>query len=143
MAICLLKSEQVFFGEGLPARFFQCAETDFSDCDLLIVLGTSLKVHPFAGLVDNPGPDCPRVLMNFEKVNEAGEEDDEEDERGMFSRFRETGFDFKGLSRGGQEYARDVAWIDDCDKGMQSLHVNLKLTFCRSSAYCRKVWLAR
>ena len=42
----------VFFGEQLPERFFRLRFDDFNSCDLLIVMGTSLKVQPFASLCD-------------------------------------------------------------------------------------------
>ena len=42
----------VFFGEALPDRFAQCAMQDMQKCDLLLIMGTSLLVHPFASLVD-------------------------------------------------------------------------------------------
>lgn len=47
----LVKPDIVFFGESLPARFFQYMATDFSKADLLIVMGTSLTVQPFASLI--------------------------------------------------------------------------------------------
>ena len=37
--------------QGLPQRFFALAETDFDCCDLLIVMGSSLVVQPFASLI--------------------------------------------------------------------------------------------
>ena len=46
----------VFFGESLPHRFFSLAERDFQECDLLLVLGTSLVVQPFASLVGEYTP---------------------------------------------------------------------------------------
>ncbi|KAL0047297.1 hypothetical protein WJX82_000149 [Trebouxia sp. C0006] len=63
----LVKPDIVFFGESLPARFFQYMATDFSKADLLIVLGTSLTVQPFASLIDKVRSDVPRVLINREK----------------------------------------------------------------------------
>lgn len=48
----LVKPDIVFFGENLPERFFHHTEEDFPQCDLLIVMGTSLQVEPFASLVD-------------------------------------------------------------------------------------------
>lgn len=42
---------------------------DFPKCDLLIIMGTSLVVHPFAGLVDEVNDDVPRLLIN---LTEAG-----------------------------------------------------------------------
>ena len=67
------------FNEGGPRRiamrrcserFFKCAMSDLPHCDLLLVLGTSLAVHPFAGLVTATAPGTPRVLINRERVGE-------------------------------------------------------------------------
>ncbi|KAK5581325.1 hypothetical protein RB653_001356 [Dictyostelium firmibasis] len=63
----IVKPDIVFFGESLPSRFNDCAREDFPKCDLLLVIGTSLKVHPFASLI-NFAKDIPRVLINFEEV---------------------------------------------------------------------------
>ena len=65
----LVKPDIVFFGEQLPERFFELAESDFRQCDLLIILGTSLKVQPFASLVGLVDDDVPRLLINREKVD--------------------------------------------------------------------------
>jgi NAD-dependent SIR2 family protein deacetylase len=66
----LVKPDIVFFGEQLPARFFECASTDFPAATLLIVLGTSLAVHPFAALVMQTRHGVPRFLINRERVGE-------------------------------------------------------------------------
>lgn len=47
----LVKPDIVFFGENLPERFWERVPLDFSEADLLIVMGTSLVVNPFAGLI--------------------------------------------------------------------------------------------
>uniref|UniRef100_A0AAY5KIU6 NAD-dependent protein deacetylase n=1 Tax=Esox lucius TaxID=8010 RepID=A0AAY5KIU6_ESOLU len=47
----LVKPDIVFFGENLPKRFFTSMAMDFPRCDLLIIMGTSLQVQPFAALV--------------------------------------------------------------------------------------------
>uniref|UniRef100_A0A671KMT9 NAD-dependent protein deacetylase sirtuin-2 n=1 Tax=Sinocyclocheilus anshuiensis TaxID=1608454 RepID=A0A671KMT9_9TELE len=47
----LVKPDIVFFGENLPDRFFTSMKMDFPRCDLLIIMGTSLQVQPFASLV--------------------------------------------------------------------------------------------
>jgi NAD-dependent SIR2 family protein deacetylase len=60
-----VKPDIVFFGESLPARFFELAAEDFPKCDLLIVMGTSLTVHPFASLVDKVGDPAPRLNLNL------------------------------------------------------------------------------
>lgn len=47
----MVKPDIVFFGENLPPRFFSCMQSDFSKVDLLIIMGTSLQVQPFASLI--------------------------------------------------------------------------------------------
>ena len=37
----------MFFGEQLPEKFHDFSEKEFVDCDLLIVIGTSMNVKPF------------------------------------------------------------------------------------------------
>ncbi|KAF8071129.1 sirt2 [Scenedesmus sp. PABB004] len=66
----LVKPDIVFFGEQLPDRFYERMEADLPRCDLLLVMGTSLVVHPFASLIDAVPDDCPRVLINRERVGE-------------------------------------------------------------------------
>ncbi|MDR3325619.1 MAG: NAD-dependent deacetylase [Spirochaetaceae bacterium] len=46
----ILKPAITFFGEMLPARAMQEANEEAGTCDLMLVLGTSLTVHPAAGL---------------------------------------------------------------------------------------------
>jgi len=43
-----MKPDIVFFGEGLPDSFHKAIEDDKNNCDLLIVIGSSLKVRPVA-----------------------------------------------------------------------------------------------
>ena len=43
-----MKPDIVFFGEGLPDEFHDNMALDKDDCDLLIVIGSSLKVRPVA-----------------------------------------------------------------------------------------------
>ena len=43
----VIRPNVVFFGETLPHRFWANIDADFSQCDCLIVLGTSLAVAPF------------------------------------------------------------------------------------------------
>ena len=44
----ILKPDIVFFGESLSEEFHRCFEDDKGQCDLLIVMGSSLKVKPVA-----------------------------------------------------------------------------------------------
>ena len=43
---------------------------DFPKCKLLLILGTSLKVQPFASLVRRVPPGTPRLLINRQRVGE-------------------------------------------------------------------------
>lgn len=60
-----VKPDIVFFGERLPDRFFRLTEQDFPDCDLLIVIGTSLCVQPFASLLELVPQHVPRLAINL------------------------------------------------------------------------------
>lgn len=55
------------FGENLPERFFDRIP-DLYRADLLLVMGTSLVVQPFASLVGEVSESCPRALFNLERV---------------------------------------------------------------------------
>lgn len=68
----LVKPSIVFFGESLPERFFSCAKNDLPECDLLLVMGTSLVVFPFASLLSKVNDRCVRLLINREEVGKAG-----------------------------------------------------------------------
>lgn len=61
----VVKPDIVFFGERLPDRFFALMEQDFATCDLLIVIGTSLTVQPFASLVELVPKHVPRLVINL------------------------------------------------------------------------------
>ena len=63
-----IKPDIVFFHEQLPKRFDILSRTDLRTCDLLIIIGTSLKVQPFGSLPGVVSDDIPRVLINNEKV---------------------------------------------------------------------------
>jgi len=64
----LVKPDIVFFGEELPMRFQQLIDLDTQECDLLIVMGTSLLVMPVAGIPSWVPKNCPRLLLNRELV---------------------------------------------------------------------------
>ena len=52
----------------LYATFFQ----DMPKCDLLIIMGTSLTVQPFASLVNRVTQTTPRLLINRDKCGQGG-----------------------------------------------------------------------
>lgn len=67
----LVKPDTVMFGEMLPARFTE--NTDILKvADLVLVMGTSLKVHPMASLPSLATHGVPRVLINKEKSGDLG-----------------------------------------------------------------------
>uniref|UniRef100_A0A8C8VIC9 NAD-dependent protein deacetylase sirtuin-2 n=1 Tax=Pelusios castaneus TaxID=367368 RepID=A0A8C8VIC9_9SAUR len=104
----LVKPDIVFFGESLPARFFTLMQSDFQKVDLLIILGTSLQVQPFASLVSRVPTNTPRLLINKEKT---GQSDPFMSMMGLGS-----GMDFDS-----EKAYRDVAWLGDCDEGCTAL----------------------
>ncbi|KAG0359882.1 NAD-dependent protein deacetylase sirtuin-2 [Gamsiella multidivaricata] len=99
----LVKPSITFFGENVPLRFSAMAETDFEKCDLLIVLGTSLKVEPFNKLISKVSPKCPRLLINREI---AGQE-------------LHSGFDFDDKLK--YTVQRDALFLGNCDDGVKKL----------------------
>ncbi|KAG7528007.1 hypothetical protein FFLO_06462 [Filobasidium floriforme] len=120
----LVKPDIVFFGEGLPERFFELAVKDLPKCDLLIVVGTSLKVHPFASLVERVPRTCPRLLINREAVGEA-------------TGWGDRGFSFKEGSRdrffqgdadaGAKELARGLGWQDELNNMVETQQSELRI----------------
>jgi len=112
-----VKPDIVFFGEALPERFFTKRSEDFPKCDLLIVMGTSLVVQPFASLISFVGDDVPRLLINREIVcakPEPPAPDAPESER---LRYRTSDkFAFKDPSN-----RRDALFHGSCDDACEAL----------------------
>ncbi|KAA1469712.1 NAD-dependent deacetylase sirtuin-2 [Dentipellis sp. KUC8613] len=67
----LVKPDIVFFGEALPDSFIKSVPM-LSQADLLIIMGTSLTVHPFASLSYLVPEGCPRVLINLDPAGNLG-----------------------------------------------------------------------
>lgn len=86
----LVKPDIVFFGEQLP-DVFRSRQHYPTQADLVLILGTSLTVHPFASLPETVSEEVPRVLFNLERVG------------GIGSR------------------ADDVVELGDCDAGIRKL----------------------
>ncbi|KAH6683687.1 DHS-like NAD/FAD-binding domain-containing protein [Plectosphaerella plurivora] len=72
----LVKPDIVFFGEALPERFRDKSPLAAS-ADMIIVMGTSLTVYPFAGLPEYTQQGVPRVLLNNESVGKIGDRSDD------------------------------------------------------------------
>ena len=110
----VVKPDIVFFGENLPDRFYSSVGSDFARCDLLIVMGTSLTVQPFASLVERVPSSTPRLLINMTKVGVEGH-----DPMALMMRLLGRGggaFDFDS-----KKNTRDVARIGPCDDGCREL----------------------
>jgi NAD-dependent protein deacetylase SIR2 len=72
----LVKPDIVFFGEALPSRFRDKSPLAVS-AEMIIVMGTSLTVYPFAGLPEYTQEGVPRVLFNNEAVGKIGDRSDD------------------------------------------------------------------
>jgi len=90
----LVKPDIVFFGESVSTNYlvvtyldidfgtqqlpkeFHSSVLTLHQADLLIIIGTSLTVHPFASLVDFVPETCPRVLINLVDVGRFDRKDD-------------------------------------------------------------------
>jgi NAD-dependent histone deacetylase SIR2 len=86
----LVKPDIVFFGERLPETFFRNEHVP-ATADLIIVMGTSLSVQPFASLPQFASEGVPRILINKELVGDFGCRSD------------------------------DVVVLEDCDEGVRKL----------------------
>ncbi|EHK45892.1 hypothetical protein TRIATDRAFT_166209, partial [Trichoderma atroviride IMI 206040] len=67
----LVKPDITFFGEALPRAFSEKSHHT-AMADLVLIIGTSLTVYPFASLPDMARQKSPRVLFNMEKVGSLG-----------------------------------------------------------------------
>lgn len=105
----IVKPDIVFFGENLPERFYVLPHRDFKQCDLLIIMGTSLTVQPFASLIDFVSDNCVRLLINREKVGKTS------------SGFLRSMMFGEGLCFDLPGNKRDVAYEGDCDDGCMHL----------------------
>ncbi|KAA3676257.1 NAD-dependent deacetylase sirtuin 2 [Paragonimus westermani] len=112
----LLYSDVVFFGENMPRRFYSSLNADFSACDLLIVMGTSLQVLPFAALIYRVGNNVPRVYLNRECAP-----DSETGFIPFFMRFMVAGFRRSRFRWNEANNWRDVFVQGNCDESVLKL----------------------
>eukprot|EP00771_Trimastix_marina_P000111 gnl/Trimastix_PCT/1117.p1 GENE.gnl/Trimastix_PCT/1117~~gnl/Trimastix_PCT/1117.p1 ORF type:complete len:358 (-),score=63.84 gnl/Trimastix_PCT/1117:278-1351(-) len=64
----IVKPDITLFGEAIPPHYVNLATQDLAACDLLLILGTSLRVEPFSKLMDLVPPSTPRVVINKEPI---------------------------------------------------------------------------
>jgi NAD-dependent deacetylase len=60
----VFRPDIVFYGEPLPSEIFRAARNRVFAADLLVVCGTSLTVHPAAGLPRERADACKVVVIN-------------------------------------------------------------------------------
>ncbi|KAL4876393.1 DHS-like NAD/FAD-binding domain-containing protein [Aspergillus karnatakaensis] len=68
----IVKPDIVMFGESLHAIYDRFVEEVLPTADLVVVIGTSLKVYPVAGIPRSVPEGTPRVLINNEVVGDFG-----------------------------------------------------------------------
>ncbi|XP_044516252.1 NAD-dependent protein deacetylase sirtuin-1 [Gracilinanus agilis] len=66
--LAIMKPEIVFFGENLPEQFHRAMKYDKDEVDLLIVIGSSLKVRPVALIPSSIPHEVPQILINREPL---------------------------------------------------------------------------
>ncbi len=62
----VMKPDIVFFNEALPGSFFGWLGSDLETLDLLLVIGTSLRVAPVSDIVSKVDAHVPAILINRE-----------------------------------------------------------------------------
>jgi NAD-dependent SIR2 family protein deacetylase len=64
----VMKPDVIFFHEALPAAFFDALPADAATADLLLVIGSSLRVKPVSDLPAMLRPGTPAILINAEPI---------------------------------------------------------------------------
>eukprot|EP00095_Tigriopus_kingsejongensis_P006597 maker-scaffold1280_size50848-snap-gene-0.9 protein:Tk06597 transcript:maker-scaffold1280_size50848-snap-gene-0.9-mRNA-1 annotation:"nad-dependent deacetylase sirtuin-1" len=65
----IMKPDIVFFGEGLGDEFHNSVAKDKNDVDLLVMIGSSLKVRPVALIPSSIPLTVPQILINREPLS--------------------------------------------------------------------------
>ncbi|KYQ92184.1 ankyrin repeat-containing protein [Tieghemostelium lacteum] len=125
----IIRPNVIFFGEGLPVEFHRRAIKDFRECDCVIVIGTSLTVYPFAGLLNDPPSHVPRILINkevvgpFRSINDIQEDTQQQQEQQQQQNQQPK--QLRITARPGGKY---LVVLSDCDVGTTLFSNRLKLT---------------
>lgn len=139
----LVKPDIVFFGEQLPDTFFSNVTVP-QEADLVIVVGTSLTVHPFATLPTMARDGVPRLLFNMERVGDFGTRADDVlclgecddgirklvDELGWREELEKTWLDLVGEQEAERQRSRErrEEVHDELDELVQSVQQKLDLS---------------
>lgn len=89
----IIKPKLTFYGEALPQLFCHNMAEDMKQCDLLIIIGSSLSDEPVASMPFFVGKNCPRLIINGSPLS------------------RSLAFDFNS------RVPKDVFWQGDCEDG--------------------------
>lgn len=65
----ILRPDVVLYGEGINEQVVMDSVTALQKADLIVVVGTSMRVYPFAGLLDYRNPAAQVLVINQEKLN--------------------------------------------------------------------------
>ncbi|KAI5952012.1 hypothetical protein KGF54_005087 [Candida jiufengensis] len=66
----IYKPNITFFGENLPEKFNDCLKIDVQKCDLVLVIGTSLKVEPVSSIIDKIPKTVKKILINKDSITD-------------------------------------------------------------------------
>lgn len=64
----ILRPNIVLYGEGLNAQNISRSVDAVSKADLIVIVGTSMRVYPFAGLIDYRSSSAKVIAINQEKL---------------------------------------------------------------------------
>lgn len=64
-----LRPDVVLYEEGLNQDNINRAVAAMSNADLIVITGTSMRVYPFAGLLDYRNPGAPVIVINQEPLS--------------------------------------------------------------------------
>lgn len=67
-----LRPNIILYDEGIPERAIRQSLAAIQEADLVVVVGTSMKVYPFAGLLEYVRPDVKILAVNQEPLNLPG-----------------------------------------------------------------------
>lgn len=102
-----VKPDIVFFGEALPSAFGDNSH-QAAMADLVLILGTSLSVYPFAGLPEMTRQGKPRMLFNMERVGQLGRRPDDVIELGS-------------CDAGIRKLAEELGWLEELEEYWRSV----------------------
>ncbi|KAL7807041.1 NAD-dependent deacetylase sirtuin-2 [Trichoderma aethiopicum] len=115
----LVKPDITFFGEALPRAFSEKSHHTVM-ADLILVIGTSLTVYPFASLPDMARKETPRVLFNMEKVGSLGSRSDDVLELGACDDGVRKLAELLGWTDELHEYWRNLVGDEEADRQLRS-----------------------